>query len=363
MLRYFVVALPLLVTAAFASVAAAKPIHEEGFVPIGGIEQWITVTGRDNANPVLLVLHGGPGDALSPYADSLFAGWDKDFTLMQWDQRGASRTYGKTGPSIDPTMTMGRMTEDGIEVAEYLKRHLGKSKIILMGGSWGSVLGIYMVHARPDLFYAYVGQAQIVNWQKNLSASYARLLQIAGSTKDNKTVTALKTIGSPPWKTLFPAWRVYHKALQVYQAKNATAPDASVRISQAYAGSVERERYSEAEDFSAFHFWAGRQPKSKEDLAALTLDGPLTKVDLPVLGAEFKIPIYIVQGSADLTALPELAETYLDSIKAPRKGFTLVPGTGHNPSATMVAATHKILLEQVKPLALKGGGPGPGSSK
>ncbi len=54
---------------------AASPIHEEMFVPIGGIEQWITIHGSNNASQVVLLLHGGTGDALIPYSDSLFAGW------------------------------------------------------------------------------------------------------------------------------------------------------------------------------------------------------------------------------------------------------------------------------------------------
>ncbi len=122
------------------------------FAPIGGIPQWITIKGDDRANPVILFLHGGPGNAMSPFADAMFAGWEKDFTLVQWDQRGAGRTYTKNGPSVEPTMTLERMTDDGIEVAEFLKKHLGKDRIVLEGGSWGSVLGIRMAHARPDLF-------------------------------------------------------------------------------------------------------------------------------------------------------------------------------------------------------------------
>jgi pimeloyl-ACP methyl ester carboxylesterase len=350
-LRYFAVLLSLAMTGVLPQYANAKAINEEMFVPIGGIEQWITIKGSDSANPVILVLHGGPGDALSPVADSLFAGWDKDFTMVQWDQPGAGRTYGKTGPTIDATMTMERMTQDGIEVAEYLTRHLGKTKIILTGGSWGSILGIYMVHARPGLFYAYVGQAQVVNWQKNLSTSYARLLQMAEAAKDKETVAALNSIGPPPWKTVLPQWRTYRKAEQAYQAKIVTAPDAPERISAAYAGLAERKRYSEAEDFSMFHFWSGRQPRTKADLANLPMSGPLTTIDLPGLGTDFEIPIYIVQGQADLTALPELAKVYFDSIKAPRKGFYLVPGTGHEPSKAMMDTTRNILLGQVKPLA------------
>jgi pimeloyl-ACP methyl ester carboxylesterase len=116
------------------------------YVKIGGIDQWITITGADRRNPAILFLHGGPGDAMSRFAALYFAGWEKDCTLVQCDQRGAGRTYGKNGKSIEPTMTVERMTQDGIEVAEFLKGQLHKSKIILVGGSWGSIQGIRMAH-------------------------------------------------------------------------------------------------------------------------------------------------------------------------------------------------------------------------
>ena len=228
---------------------------------------------------------------LVPYADSLFAGWDKDFTMVEWDQRGAGRTYGKNGAGVDATMTMDRMTQDGIEVAEYLTRHLGKSK----SRPDRRVLGLdpwhHMAHARPDLFYAYVGQAQMVNLAEEFVGQLCRVLQMARAAKDKATVAALISIGPPPWKTLFPQWRIYRKAEQTYQAKIATAPDAPMQIDPAYASPAERKQYSEAEDFSTFHFWSGREPKTQADFAALPLSGPLTKVDLPALGKDFKIPV------------------------------------------------------------------------
>ena len=73
--------------------AQTMQLKEEGFVQIGGIGQWITIRGESKRNPVILFLHGGPGDAYSPFAESLFGTWEKDFTLVQWDQRGAGRTY------------------------------------------------------------------------------------------------------------------------------------------------------------------------------------------------------------------------------------------------------------------------------
>jgi len=317
---------------------APKAVKDEMFVQIGGIPQWITIKGSDRNNPVVLFLHGGPGDALSPFADAMFGGWEKDFTLVQWDQRGAGRTYGKNGPSIASTMTIERMAQDGIEVAQFLIKHLHKKKIIIYGGSWGSVLGIYMAHARPDLFYAYVGDAQMVNWRKNLSASYARVLEMARASGDQQAIVALTTIGPPPWDSIsnWPKFRKWEKA---YQAKLVTAPPAPFTLSPAYASPEEQAQYEAADDFSFLHFWG------------LKLSGPYTNVDLPALGTTFSIPIFMIQGQEDLTAVPELAKAYFDSIKAPRKQFYLVPGTGHGDSAAGLDLALKVLVEQVRPLA------------
>src|SRR5690348_4525435 len=88
-----------------------KPIQEERFVPLGGIDQWITIRGADPANPVLLIVHGGPGDAQSSLR-SVYAIYEKDFTIVQWDQRGAGRTFGKN-PGSPPQPE--RVELDGIE--------------------------------------------------------------------------------------------------------------------------------------------------------------------------------------------------------------------------------------------------------
>jgi len=316
---------------------APEPVKEEMFVRIGGIDQWITIKGDDRSNPVLLFLHGGPGDAWSPFADAMFAGWEKDFTLVQWDQRGAGRTYGKTGPSIEPTLTVERMVQDGIEVAEFLTKHLDKKKIVIVGGSWGSILGIHMVHARPDLFYAYLSDAQLVNMRDEESASYARVLELARAAGDQPAVTALTAIGPPPWDSL-RKWPIFAKTKRAYQAKLVTAPPAPEKISPEYASPEEQKQYDAAEDFCAEHFFG------------LTMSGPLELVDLPALGTGFPIPIYIFQGEQDLTAPPKLAKAYFDSIRAPRKEFYLVPGTGHAPSATELDMMLKVLTEQVRPL-------------
>src|SRR4051794_9712617 len=76
--------------------AFAKPIQTAGFVSIGGLDQWITVDGTNADAPVMLFLHGGPGEAMSPFPD-VFLPYQKDFTVAVWDQRGAGKTFGRSG--------------------------------------------------------------------------------------------------------------------------------------------------------------------------------------------------------------------------------------------------------------------------
>jgi len=144
---------------------AAAPINEVGFVKLGGIDQWVAIQGENSANPVILYLHGGPGEAQSPFLDT-FKPWLRDFTVVNWDQRGAGKTYERNGAAM-PRFNLQRVLDDAIELAEYARAKLGKTKVVLVGQSAGSLLGLKVVQARPDLFYALVGTAQMVSGERS----------------------------------------------------------------------------------------------------------------------------------------------------------------------------------------------------
>ncbi len=101
-----------------SSVAQGR-VQEAKFVTIGGIEQWITIRGQQSNLPLLLIIHGGPGDAQSPYTD-VYADYEKKFIVVQWDQRGAGKTFGKYREQT-PNLTIDQLVRDGIELAQYLK--------------------------------------------------------------------------------------------------------------------------------------------------------------------------------------------------------------------------------------------------
>ena len=127
--------LPVLIAALPISCTSAAPssVHQSGFVRIGGIDQWVGVTGEDRSNPIILVAHGGPGEAQWSQA-AQYRPWEKKFTVAQWDQRGAGRTYARNKTETTD-VNLERIVSDGIEVAEHLRRTYGKSGIIVLGHS------------------------------------------------------------------------------------------------------------------------------------------------------------------------------------------------------------------------------------
>ena len=316
----------------------SQPVHEEKFIPLGGSAQWVTIHGESCANPVILFLHGGPGNTLTPYADAIYGSWARDFTLVQWDQPGAGLTFGHNAPPADAALTLERMAHDGIALAQYLTQRLGKKKIILTGGSWGSVLGVQMVKLRPDLFSAYVGVSQIVSYRENLTASYAKVVEIARAKGDQPTLAAMQGIGPPPWANprYFGALR---RATRPYEAMASTpAPQSWWVRAPPYATPQRLAEYEEGEDYSYLQF------------VGLRGDGIFSKVDLPSLGSVFEVPVFLVHGSEDLVATPDVARRFFDGITAPQKEFVLVSHAGHDPNTALVDAQYRILRQRVLPL-------------
>ena len=176
--------------------APTQRIDRMLFVPLGGIDQWISIRGENRAaNPVLLVVHGGPGEAQWPQAE-IYKPWEKSFTVVQWDQRGAGHTFGRYGTKT-PDVTLDRIFKDGVELAEYLCRELGKKKIIVLGHSWGSLVATRMIQVLPDLFAAYIGTGQATSWMALVNTQYDLLLAKARKDGNQATVKELEATGRP----------------------------------------------------------------------------------------------------------------------------------------------------------------------
>lgn len=321
-----------------------RALQEQGFVRLNGVEQWVTVDSADCRLPVLLFIHGGPGNPLSPFAASLYGAWSQHATLVQWDQRGAGRSYGRQLPvrelapdEFEATpLTLALMAEDGIALAEHLRERLGQRKLILTGSSWGSALAVEMAWRRPDLFHAYVGVSQLVG-PADLAASYTLALQRARELGDNPALATLQALGAPPW-TDPRSFGKLRRLLRGYEARR-TEPGPAWRPAPGYDGPQDAAAYEAGEDFSFLKF------------VGLKGDGMLWQMDLMAQRTQLQLPVFLVQGEEDLLTPPAVTRAYFERLSAPRKQLVTVPRAGHDPNGPLLQAQLQLLRQAVLPLA------------
>jgi pimeloyl-ACP methyl ester carboxylesterase len=168
-------------------------------VCLGGVDQWIQIRGDDRSRPILLFLHSGPGFPEMPFC-YVNAPLEKAFVVVQWDQRGAGKSYSSSIP--ESSMTIEQFISDTHELAQFLLQRFGRSKLILVAHSWGSIVGALTVAKYPELFDAYVAISQAVNPPESERMMYRFALDAAERQGNRQAAAELKRIGLPPYESL-----------------------------------------------------------------------------------------------------------------------------------------------------------------
>ena len=281
--------------AATAAWAAPTPIDEEGFTPIGGIDQWIAIRGRDRSRPALLFLHGGPCDAQSPHL-SLFAPWEERYVVAQWDQRGSGKTFNRNGTAT-PDVTFERITQDTVEVARHVLGRLGARKLVLVGHSWGALLGLQVARLKPELFFAFVGTGQPVSAKSIVDRMVSSAISRANAAGDAAAVTELK--------------RTSEQELMSDQTKFIGL---LVKWTEPFIASDQGYIHTP----SAF----------PNDFCGAKLNPSLLTADARTGGYDLPLPYFVIQGRDDNRTLPTEARAFFDNVHAPVKNYTAIDG-GH----------------------------------
>src|SRR5262245_22281858 len=308
------------------------------FVELGGTQQWVTIRGQDRANPVILVLHGGPGSAIAGLAPA-FVPWERDFTVVQWDQPGAGRTFRAAGRSISPDLTIESMVADGIELTEWLRQRLGKDKVVLLGWSWGTILGVQMAKARPDLFATYVGTGQVVAMEEGEALAYANVLAKARQRGDAEAIAELDALGPPPYAGLEEI---------AIQRKWATQYELGMALEPAF---ILPQLLSPRTQLAYIYDLARATAAAGTHFVGPDMKGPMTQVDLRRLGPDFAVPVVLIQGTADDFTPAELSRAWLESLVAPQKEFVPIENAGHFALTAHGEEFLRALREHVRPLA------------
>jgi pimeloyl-ACP methyl ester carboxylesterase len=315
-------------------------IQESYKVKIGGIDQWVSVRGQSRHNPVILFVHGGPASPMIPLAWTFQRPVEEYFTVINYDQRGSGKTYLEISPdSIRKTIKIENYVSDAIELAEFVEKRYQVKKVILIGHSWGTVIGMKAALLRPDLFYAYVGIGQIINTRDNERLSVEYAISQAVKFKNDTALAELKSISPYPGKLPITRPRIIlaRKWAQFYGGLSAFTND----FKYYFNAPLLSPEYNE------------KEVAAINDGSMLTLGRVLPEfleVDYKSI-KKFPIPVFMFMGRHDYTTPSVPTAEWLNKVQAPAKKGIWFENSAHlipfeEPGKMLIT-----LLQYVRPLA------------
>lgn len=298
-------------------------------ITLGGTPQWVLIRGRNRQNPLVLFLHGGPGMPLMYLAHSFQRGLENDFVVVQWDRRGAGKSY---FPSIDPRlMRMSQELADAEQLIEFLRQRFSQSNVIVLGHSYGSLLAIELAYRRPDLVRAYVGAGlDACGDTEAVAIQDAWLRREAMAIGDATTVAAINS--DRPWDREAALFKyggevVGIKSYWPLVVKGLMAPEYTLRdalnVSKGVAFTHRVLRYD------------------------------LLSPSLPLIASvpKLSVPVYILTGRKDYTTPFACAESYYQRLDAPSKHMIWFDHSAHFPFLEEPQRFHDALLEVARATA------------
>jgi pimeloyl-ACP methyl ester carboxylesterase len=329
------------IIAANRKIVSPNGIEELLSVEVNGCVQWISIRGRDRGNPVLLYIHGGPGSPTMPESWTFQSPWEDFFTVVQWDQRGAGKTFVSNDPrTIAPTMTATQMISDAEYVVQCLLERLRKKKLFALGHSWGSYLGLEVARQHPEWLHTYVGTGQMIDTQRSEAEGYAFALQQARVHRNDRALRELQALTPYPGPigalsveriSAQRKWLIYYGGLTY----GRTSFDYDADAWQLAPEYTERDirLVDKGSLFSLGHLIGVVQSVNFESL---------TQVDCP---------LFIFQGKHDYETSYAVAQRWYDRLEAPRKRFVTFANSAHMAMLEQPGQYLDYLVRLVRPTA------------
>lgn len=302
-------------------------------VDLNGSQQWISIRGKDVNKPVLLFLAGGPGGSQLVTERRALGGLEDHFVVVNWEQPGA----GKSFDAVDRSkLSPERYVTDGIALVNHLRERFNEEKVYVLGESWGSVVGVWMVQRDPELFHAFIGTGQMVAFLETDLMCYEFVLDLLEQRGDTAKVAQLKEQGPPPYYGKGVAMKEAAFLTETYSYMNADP-------------NIADDGFNTWQDLSGSEY--GLYDKLNWFRGALeTMDvvyPQLWEVDFRLQVTQLEVPIYFLLGRHDVNAPPVLAEEYFGLLNAPHKELIWFERSGHNPWVTESSAFVDVVVEKV----------------
>jgi pimeloyl-ACP methyl ester carboxylesterase len=293
------------------SSAKGSPIDTAAAVDIGGIKQWITIKGTNDKNPVLLFLHGGPGNSAMGYADKFTGELQKHFVVVLWDQRESGKTAELN--TSEKTLSVALMEDDAIQVINYLRRRFSQEKIYLMGHSWGGFLALKLAADHPEFLRACIAVSPMINQLESERLSLQWMVAKAKKEKNREAEKELSLV-SIPFQT--GAQLYYHRSW-LLKLNGRKSP------SQSFVETWSKKWLHLFNEASAVNFF--------------------------VSAPELKCPVYFLVGRQDYQTHFKLTEDYHKVLKAPEKSLFWFENAGHNLTFAEPQRLQEIIIKEILP--------------
>jgi pimeloyl-ACP methyl ester carboxylesterase len=285
-------------------------------VRLGGYKQSLLIRGIDKKNPIIIFLHGGPGYPCISYIRKYQTELEKHFVVVNWDQRGSGRSFSPFIPI--KSMTKEQLISDLDDLVNYIRKRFNASKVIIVGHSWGTVLGISYIQRYPEKVLAYVGIGQVVNNEKSEQIGYQFTTEQASKRRNEKAIRELEDIGSPPYPLASRKMAIQRKWLNKYGGNEISVISRN-EILKGIFFSPEYSLIDGAKFFLGNVYSVANLYKYLED------------IDFLKSNRVFSIPIYFCIGSHDFITPGTLVEEYYKQLSSPKKGIFWFSKSGHEP--------------------------------
>ncbi|MEA5005723.1 MAG: alpha/beta hydrolase [Rikenellaceae bacterium] len=298
-------------------------ISEKIHVQIGGISQGMFVRSKNIENPVLLFVHGGPCFSEYFLVEKNPTGLEDYFTVCYWEQRGCGISY--TQEISLESITLKQMSNDLIDVTNYLRRRFKKKKIYILAHSGGTAFAIRTVSENPELYNAYIGVAQITSQAESEKHSYQYMVDEYSSRGDSAKLKEFKKYPILNDDNYLPSYfgsRLRDESM--HELGIGTMRRMKSVISGVFLPVWGCRAYTLKEKFN---IWKSKLTFINKS----TIKEQILNLDLPSEISRIDIPVYFFSGRYDMTVNKDLSSSFLQSIQAPVKGFYTFKKSAHSP--------------------------------
>jgi len=312
------------------------PVARSETLKVDGAGLYLLIRGRHCDGPVLLWLHGGPGGAERPLFRLYNRALERRYVVAYLDQRGAGRSF---DPKANPShLTVDRHLRDLDRVVDHLRRTLGKEKVVLVGHSWGSALGLIYAHDHPEKVAAFVGVAQFVSGLASQEAQYAFVASEARRRNDGKSLARLAEIGHPPLEAaeVLPLQTLVDRFGGYFHKR----PDFLwATFSGVFRGYVAP--------------WEIGKIIRANNISVRAMNDELTALDLRRSVPSVVVPIIFMLGRYDRQLDARLADAYFRKIEAPRKSLVWFEHSAHNIPFEEAELFNRTLVQRLGDIGIK----------